>query len=177
MEAITIVIAGIFTSGMVDGLMWIAPFGQAMVDVVLIGEHGGAGLYGGGDHGFDGHLLNVGQHADEDFAATLDEAQYGRLLASQGAPPARAFQSSAPPAASESAHDFRVSLVARHDVDLVGFDLFTQDDGLFFASTPSRNAVVIAWASSLFKSSSAAICWFDRFKPIMYEHTSQTRNG
>ena len=71
-------------------------------------------------------------------------------------------------------HDSRVSFMPCHDVDFVTFHHAVQADRLFFATTPSRSWVVIAWTSLSCTSNSAAICWFDRFRPIRYKHTTQT---
>ena len=42
---------------------------------------------------------------------------------------------------------------------------------------PDLSWLVICCTSSLFKSSSLAIWWFDRFRPIRYKHNIHVRNG
>lgn len=63
------------------------------------------------------------------------------------------------------------------NIYFIRFDLAAQLDWLFFATIPSRNWLVIACTSPAARSNSAAICSFERFKPIKYKHSTQTRKG
>jgi hypothetical protein len=80
MKSISILITGIFPSRMIDAFVLIAPFWQAIVDVVLICVNHTSGGNGFRDDGLDRLLLNIGEHFDENFAIALDETQYRRLF-------------------------------------------------------------------------------------------------
>ena len=80
MKSVSILITGIFPSRMIDAFVLIAPFRQAVVDVVLIRVNHTSGGNGLRDDGLDRLLLNIGEHFDENFAIALDETQYGRLF-------------------------------------------------------------------------------------------------
>ena len=45
-EAITIIVTGILTNRVIDGLVEIAPLGQTIVDIVLIGVDQAPSLHG-----------------------------------------------------------------------------------------------------------------------------------
>jgi hypothetical protein len=177
MKSIAIFIAGILARRVVDALMVVAPFGQAVVDVILIGVDQAARRNGLGDDGLDRRLLHVGQHTDNHFAIALDQSQHGRFLTRQGSTSALAFQ---PPPASGSTflgNNIWAALVPRHDIHFVGFNFARQAYRLFLTSMPSRSCVVIACASPMARSNSAAICSLDKFKPMKYRHNTQTRRG
>ena len=70
-ETVTIFIPGIFTLSMIDRFVVIAPLGQAVIDVVLIGMDEGTGLDGLFKQGFEGDLLHVLNHLDHDLAPPL----------------------------------------------------------------------------------------------------------
>src|SRR3954452_2088610 len=79
-EPVAVVIARVLAAGVADGLVAVAPLLQAAVDVVLVRVHEGALGDGGLDHRPDRPLLHVGQHAEHDLAAALDEAEERRLF-------------------------------------------------------------------------------------------------
>ena len=64
-----------------------------------------------------------------------------------------------------------------HNVDFIGFNFATQANGLFLATRPSRNCVAVTCPESPSTSNSAAICSFDKFKPMKYKPRTQTRSG
>src|SRR3954449_1296696 len=94
-KAVAIVVAGILAVAMADGLVPVAPVLQAGVDVVLVGVHQGALGDAPLDDGPDRHLPDVGQHAQDDLAAAVQQAQDGWLVLLQRAPAGRAPQAPA----------------------------------------------------------------------------------
>src|SRR5215212_3687959 len=75
----------ILVPGVADRLVAVAPPLQAGVDAVLVGVHEGARRDGRLDHRPDRRLPHVGQHAQDDLAAPLEQAQDRRLLLRQRA--------------------------------------------------------------------------------------------
>src|SRR3954465_11555054 len=85
-EPVAVLVAGVFASTMVDGLVAVAETRKPGVDAILVGidvRALGDGLL---DDRVDGRLLDIGQHPDHDLAAALDHAEDRRLLLLQGAP-------------------------------------------------------------------------------------------
>ena len=121
--------------------------------------------------------MHVVEHPDDDFTRALDHAEDGRLFRRQGSAPTRALQAAAAGFPSGFGDLVRLAFVARHDIDLVTFDHAGQGYRLFFLSMPVRRCSVMYCKSSLFRSSSWAICWLDRFSPIKYRHSTQTDSG
>lgn len=177
MEPIAIFIACILSLGMINALMSVTPFRQSVINIIFISVDQALRRHGAGQHWVDGRLLDIGQQLDGDFAVPLQQAENRRLLFGQGAAPTRAFQASPTAFSPEFSHNFRVALMPGHDVDFIALDFATQDDWLFFSTTPARNCVVICWASPQARSSSAATCSFDKFKPIKYRQSPHTFNG
>jgi len=177
MKPIAIFITSILTGRVIDALMSIAPLGQAVIDVILIGVDQATGRNSLNNHRFDGHLLHIGQHTDDHFTVTLDQPQHRWLFVSQGASSRLTFQPSSPPFATFLGHNIRAALVPSHDIHFVGFNFARQVRRLFLTSMLSRSCVVIACASPTAKSNSAAICSLDKFKPMKYRHSTQTRTG
>lgn len=62
MEAVTILITGVFTTPVTYCLMVISPVGQTRIDMVLVGEDAGSGFDALGDDRFDGDLPDILQH-------------------------------------------------------------------------------------------------------------------
>jgi len=89
-------VAGILTSGVADRLMPLAPGWQASVDAILIRVDEGARGDRGRDDRLDRGLLHVGQHAQHDLSAALDQAEDRRLVLLQRAAARRACQPAAP---------------------------------------------------------------------------------
>src|ERR1017187_388033 len=176
-KAIAILITGIFSLTVINGTMVIAPLLQAVVDRVFIGIKRAALGDQTADNRLAGFLLNIVEHVNDHLTTPLKETEHGRFLSVQSASPTCAFQSSASAFAPLLGHGVGMPFMTCHNVHLICFNHAAQLHWLFFATTPSRNCVVMACTSSLFKSSSAAICWFDRFSPMKYKHNTQTRNG
>lgn len=177
MKTIAIFVTRIFALRMIDRLMRVPPLRQASIDVILISVQLTAGFHRVKNDRLDRRLLHIRQHLNDHLAVTLKQAEDRRFLLRQCAAPPRAFQP--PPAAfsPEFSHYFRLPFVTRHHIHFVGFDRAAQFDRLFLTTTPSRNCAVICCASPEAKSSSAAICSFDKFKPIRYRHNTQTFKG
>ncbi len=95
-EAVPVLVASIFAAPMADRLVLVAPGWQARVDGILVGVDEGARGDGGGDNRLDRGLLHVGQHAQHDLAAALDQAKDRRLVLLQRAAARRACQPAAP---------------------------------------------------------------------------------
>ncbi len=96
-EAVPVLVAGIFASGVADGLVPIAPSWQAGIDCIFIRVDEGARIDGGGDDRLDRSLLHVGQHAQHHLSATLDQAKDRWLVLLQRAATRRACQPAAAP--------------------------------------------------------------------------------
>src|SRR5512135_2631700 len=165
MEPIAIFITGVLTRGVIDALMLIAPFRQTIVNIILIRVHPAAGCNDLRDHGLDRHLLHIGQHADDYIAITLDQTQHWRLLVRQRPAPPFSFQPSPTPFSTFLSYNVWTAFVPGDEIHFVGFDLAPQLGRLFLTTMPSCNWVVIIWASPTDRSSSAAICSLDKFKP------------
>jgi len=120
-EAVTIFIAGVFTRRMVDGLVRVTPGLQTAINVVFVGIDGCAGHNGLQDQGFDGGLLHVAGHPDDDFPGALDHAEDGRLFRRQGAASRRTLQAAATGLPSGLGDLVRLAFVACNDVDFVAF--------------------------------------------------------
>ena len=176
-DAIPVRIPCILALGVIDRFMCIPPLRQTCVDVILIRVDEAAHLDILRDDRLDGGLLDVREPVDRKIAVALDQTEHGWLFLRQRASTTRTFQPATTTLSASLPHDFRVSFMPCHDVDFVTFHHAVQADRLFFATTPSRSWVVIAWTSLSCKSNSAAICWFDRFRPIRYKHTTQTFKG
>src|SRR5215213_2578125 len=98
-EAVAVLVAGILAAPVTDGLMFIAPFFQAGVDVILVGMDEGTFGDGSLDDGPNGRLLNIGQHPEHHFAAPLQQAEDRWLLLLQRAAPGSTPQPAPSPAA------------------------------------------------------------------------------
>ncbi len=91
-EAVAVFVASVFAAPMADRLVPVAPGWQAGVDAVFVRVDEGARGDGGGDDRLDRGLLHVGQHAQHDLAAALDQAKDRRLVLLQRAAARRACQ-------------------------------------------------------------------------------------
>ena len=60
MKAISIFIPSVLASRMIDLLMLVAPFGQAIVNVIFIRVDLAAGCHAARNDGLDRHLLYIG---------------------------------------------------------------------------------------------------------------------
>src|SRR4051812_2416752 len=79
-EAVPVLVAGILTPGMADRLVLIAPGGQASVDAILVGVDEGALSNGARDDRLDRPLLHVGQHVQDHWPTSLDQAEDRGLI-------------------------------------------------------------------------------------------------
>src|SRR4051812_43474220 len=98
-EAVPVLVAGILTPGMADRLVLIAPGGQASVDAILVGVDEGALSNGARDDRLDRPLLHVGQHVQDHWPTSLDQAEDRGLILLRRAPPRYAPQLASPPRA------------------------------------------------------------------------------
>ncbi len=75
MKTITIFIASIFASRVINAFMLVAPLFQTVIYVVFIGVNQASRFNHFGHDRLNGDLLNIGQHFNDDFAITLNHAQ------------------------------------------------------------------------------------------------------
>lgn len=122
MEAVAIFIPSKLTVRMIDRLMSIAPLRQPGVDIVLIGIDERAGLDGLLDYRFDGDLLNVLPHPNDDLTAALDHPKDRGLFGGERSPSPLTFEPSAASQAALLSHHFRIAFVTRHHIDLITLD-------------------------------------------------------
>src|SRR3954468_5894997 len=162
---------------MADRPMGIAPLGEPMIDVVLVGVDHRPGDDDLLDQRADRLLLDVGQHVDDDLAGPLDHPEDRRLLLLQRPPPRRPLQPPAPagPPFFLTASGWPLwpatTYTSSHSTSPL-----RMTSGLR-TTTPSRSTVVIRWASSGSRSSSLAICSLERSSPMRYSTRTQTRSG
>src|SRR3954468_3344871 len=97
MEAIAVLVARIFAAAVTDGLVLVAPHRQASVNAVLVGVDHRAFDDRSLNDRLDRFLLHIGQHAENDLAIALDQAQDRRLFLFKRTTTAGSFQASAPP--------------------------------------------------------------------------------
>ena len=98
-EAVPVLVAGILTPGMADRLVLIASGGQASVDAILVGVDEGALSNGARDDRLDRPLLHVGQHVQDHWPTSLDQAEDRGLILLRRAPTRYAPQLASPPRA------------------------------------------------------------------------------
>ena len=96
-EAVAVLVAGVLAAPVADRLVPVALGRQARVDGILVSVDEGARGDGGGDDRHDRGLLHIGQHAQHDLAAALDQAQDRWLVLLQRAASRRACQPAAAP--------------------------------------------------------------------------------
>ena len=84
-KAIPVVITRIFARRVIDRLMSIAPFFQASVDIVFIGQDQTADLNGLFQNGLDCFLLDIGQQVENHLPIALDHPQNRGLFTLQRA--------------------------------------------------------------------------------------------
>ncbi len=89
-KPVAILVAGVFTSGVADRLVPVAPDWQAGIDAVFVRVDESVMGDGGGDDRLDRLLLHVGQHAQHDLSATLNQAKDWWLVLFQRAAARRA---------------------------------------------------------------------------------------
>ncbi len=91
-KAVAVLVTGILAAGVADRLVLVAPGWQAGVDAILVCVDEGARGDGGGDDRHDRALPHVGQQAQHDLAAALDQPEDGRLVLRQRTAARRACQ-------------------------------------------------------------------------------------
>src|SRR3954464_8203991 len=91
-EAVAVLIARILAAPVADRLVPVAPGGEAGVDDILVRVDQATGGNGTGDDRLDRPLPHVGQHAQHDLAAALDQAEDGRLVRRRRAASRRTLQ-------------------------------------------------------------------------------------
>jgi len=154
-------IAGVFPSAVADRPVVKTPFGQAMVNVILIGIHPAPR----GDEPLDerpeGGLPDVLQPPDHYCAPLRDYPEDRGFFVLQGARP-RALQP-APTPQRPFFDGLGMPFMAGHPVRLIAFHLARPVGSGWRATIPSRSGSVIRCASSRLKSNSWAIWALDRF--------------
>ena len=176
-ETILNIITGIPSLDMIDGFMCITPGFQRVINSIFISKNECARLNGLPDKRLNSRLLNVGEHPDHHFPAALNHAQDRWLFLLERAASRRALQPSTTSEPALLEHRLGMSLMSSHNIHLITFDFAAQLNGLFLTTMLSRSCLVMSCATSLSRSNSAAICALDRFNPMKYKHSTQTRNG
>ena len=143
-KPITIFISGIFTVGVIDCFVVIAPLCQASINVVLIGINECAWLDGLLNKRLNGGLLDIFKHMDDYLSPALDHPEDGRFLLSQGSSTALTLEPTAASPPSLSCNCFGMAFMARNEVDFIALNFPFQDYRLFFSITPVRNWLVIS---------------------------------
>src|SRR3712207_1865044 len=176
-KAVAVLVAGVFPAGVTERLVPVAPGFQAGVDVVLVGVDQRARGDGGLDDRLDGRLLDSGQPVQHDVPAAWDQAEDGRLVLGQRAAPALAFQPApsgrAPLLATAAGLPLCPATTSTSSLSTCSLSA----GGGALAAKPARSCSVIAGTSLTARSSSRAIGRLDRFRPIRYTHSPQTRSG
>ncbi len=95
-KTVAVLVAGILAAPMADRLVPVAPSRQAGVDAVFVRVDESARGDRGGDDRLDFGLLHVGQHAQHNLAATLDQAKDRWFVLFQRAASRRARQPATP---------------------------------------------------------------------------------
>ena len=79
-KTVAVFITRVFPGGMINGLVFKSPLGQAIIDDVLVRKNEASLFHGLHDNRLDGRLLNIGGHCDGHVAIALNESEYRRLL-------------------------------------------------------------------------------------------------
>src|SRR3712207_1367531 len=95
-EAVPVLVARVLAAPVADRHVPVAPGRQAGVAGVLVGVDAGARGDGGLDDGPDRLLPHIGQHAQRELPASLDQAEDRWLVLRQRAPTRRCLQPAAP---------------------------------------------------------------------------------
>jgi len=96
-ETVAVLIPGILASAMAYRLVFIAPFWQSGVDIVLVGEHQRTGQDRFLNQRSNRYLAYVLQHMDDDLATALDHPEDGGLLLFERTAAACAFEAVSTP--------------------------------------------------------------------------------
>ena len=127
MEAIPVLVTGVFTPAMTHRMMIKAPVLQRVIDGIFIGMDARSRRNERLDQGANRGLLDILDHPDDHRATPLNHAENRWFFGRQGSPTPRPLQPPPPTLPAGAAHRFRLSLVAGDDVNLVAFHLPRQD--------------------------------------------------
>ena len=177
MMPIAIFISGILTLRMVDRFVFITPLFQAGIDVVFIRINQRFWCDCCFNNRLNCFLFDIIEHTYHHLAAALHHTKNRRFIILSRAATAFAFQT--PPSTwATTLFDFVwLPFMTCNYINFITFNLIGQLNSLFFTTIPSRSWVVIAWASSLLRPNSAAICRLDRFRPMKYRQIIHTFSG
>src|SRR5882724_13687121 len=165
-EAVSILISGIRSNTVMHAFVLIAPGTESCIDRVVIRIDQRSRNDCVLDQRFDGRLLDVFTHMDDDQTTTLNHPEDRWRLFCEGAAATCPSQTIPTTCSSLLRHGDRMAFVACHHVDLVALYLSRSRDVRLFFTMPARSAVVIWCTSRLSKSSSLAIGSLDTFNPI-----------
>ena len=93
--AVAVLVASVLASAVANSIMFVAPYGKPLIDIVLISiNHGPFGnkLF---DDRLDSHLLDVFQHMKNDLSPALDQAEDRRFFFLQSASSRRTLKPAA----------------------------------------------------------------------------------
>ena len=138
-KTIVIFIAGIFTRRVIDTFVLVAPLLQAVINVVFISINQTASLNHFRHERLNGHLLDIRQHLDHNFAIALNHAQNWRFFFCQRTASTLSFQFSPSACAIFARHNGWMPFVTSRNVNFIRFDFAAQLDWLFLAMIPARN--------------------------------------
>src|SRR3954453_13324326 len=176
-EPVAVVIARVLAPGVAPRLVPVAPVVQPGVDVVLVGVDQRAIDDRGLDHRPDRLLLHVGQHAQDDPATPLDQAEDRRLVLRQRAAARRSRQPATPPEPPPFATSAGRPLWPATTYTSSISTAPSSRAGGSPAASPCRNRSVMSCTSGWLRPNSCAICRLERFRPIRYRHSTHTRSG
>src|SRR5512147_2456268 len=128
-ETILVIIPSILGLGMIDGFMCVAPHFQRVINGVFIGKNECPWLNGLPDKRLNGHLLDVGEHLNDDFPTPLNHAQDRWLFLLKSTASRCALQSSTASEPPLLKHRFGMSLMSSHNIHLIAFHFAAQLDG------------------------------------------------
>ena len=127
MEAIPVLVPGVFAPAVTHGVMIETPILQRVINRVFIGMNARAGGDQDLDQRPDRRWLDIFQPSDDHHAAPLDHSEHRRLFLLQGAPAPRALPPAPPPPAALFFHHIRKPFMTGHDVDFVAFHVPRQN--------------------------------------------------
>ncbi len=128
-EAIAVVISGIFALAMVDALSCIAPRFQSTINVVFIGRNTCSRFNRRFNERPNGDVLDVFYHPNDDLPTAFNHTKDRGLFFGQRAATSSPFEATT--FATLLAHLIGIACVPGNDGDLVACDLARQADGFF----------------------------------------------
>lgn len=163
---IAILVTGIFTLTVVDRLVQIAPFGQFIINVVLVRVYGRPFGNRFLDDRADGLPLDVVNHFQAYLAAPCGQPQYGVLLIAACPAPPFAPQLSPAGLSLPFPYLWGLSFLPGNDITFIGLNFSAKRYIRLFFTTPSLILVHISCAVTSETPSSLAICELDTFRFI-----------